>query len=141
MELWMVKTLKGLEPHDEASTDALRRMKLGKLVRVEVSSPRNIHHHRKFFALLNLVWSAAGEWTCVEDLLIELKIRLGLVREVMIRDTGEIVKIPGSISFAKMSQEDFDVFYERAMRELCVMAGGIEFETLREEVLQQVAAA
>lgn len=141
MELWLKKGLRGLDPVDEAGEDFIRHMKLGKLVRAELTTPRNLAMHRKFFALLTLVWSAAGEWPSVEDLLVELKVTLGLTREVVIRGSGEIVKIPASISFAAMSQEDFEKFYERSMRELCQMAGGIKYEALRQEVLQQVAAA
>ena len=141
MNVWMRSGLKGLEPVDEAGSDLLRRIKQQDVVRVEITKPRNGRFHRKFFALLTLVWSASGEWTTVEDLLLELKVRLGLVEEVVIRGTGEIVKIPGSISFANMDELEFGVFFESAMRELCEMAGGIEYETLRNEVLNQVAAA
>lgn len=137
----MERTLTGLKASDDASVEVLRRVKLGKVVRVELSTPRNIAHHRKFFALLNLVWASAGDWPSLEDLLIELKVRLGLFREITIRDTGEVVKIPGSISFAKMDQLKFEEFYERALKELCSMAGDIDHAALRNEVLNQLAAA
>lgn len=140
-EIWMKRGLRGLEPADDAGLEVLRRIKQGDIVRADITRPRNIRHHRKFFALLNLVWSASGEWASVEDLLIELKVRLGLTRDVIIRSTGEIVKVPASISFAAMNQLAFDNFYERALRELCAMAGGIDSNILREEVLSQLAAA
>jgi hypothetical protein len=66
---------------------------------------------------------------------------MGLYREIAIRETGEIVKVPGSISFAKMDQTKFEDFYERALKELCAMAGGIDHASLRNEVLSQLAAA
>lgn len=137
----MERTLTGLKAADDTSVEALRRLKVGKVVRVEVTTPRNISHHRKFFALLNLVWASAGDWPSLEDLLIELKVRMGLYREITIRDTGEIVKIPGSISFAKMDQLKFEEFYERALKTLSEMAGGIDHAALRNEVLSQLAAA
>lgn len=139
MELWMKKGLRYLEPVDEAGTDALRKIKPGAVVRAEVTRPRNIHHHRKFFALLNTVWAATDSWPSPDDLLIELKVRLGVTRDVVITSTGELVKVVGSISFAKMDQGAFDLFYERALRELCEMAGGIEEGALRDAVLEQVA--
>jgi hypothetical protein len=141
MELWLKRSLSGWVAADDATAASMRRFKMGKLVRAEVTTPRNLAHHKKFFALLNLVWSSAGDWPSVEDLLIELKVRLGLYREVVIRASGEIVKVPGSISFAKMDQAEFDKFYDRAVRELCEMAGGIEFDVLKNEVLNQLAAA
>lgn len=137
----MKRGLRGLEPADDAGLDLLRHLKQGELVRAEITKPRNVRFHRKFFALLNLVWSATGEWSSVEDLLIELKVRLGLTKEIVIRQTGEVVKVPGSISFAKMDETQFSEFYEKALRELCVMAGGIDSDILRQEVLSQLAAA
>ena len=141
MEVWMKRGLRGLEPCDEAGLGLLRQIKQGQNVQVKVTKPRNVAFHRKFFALLNLVWSSSGEWPSVEDLLVELKVRLGLVKEVVLRDTGEVVRVPGSISFAKMDDYEFSVFYEKALQELCVMAGGIEVDRLRQEVLTELAAA
>lgn len=140
-DLYLVRTLAGLAAADDAGKDILRKIKVGKVVQCEVTQPRNVKHHRKFFALLHTVWSAAGDWPTVDDLLIELKIKLGITCEVVIRESGEVVKIVGSISFAAMDQEAFDTFYERAIKALCSMAGGIDSAMLRQEVLNQLAAA
>lgn len=141
MDIFLTRTVSGLAPADDAAKDALRKLKIGKAVRANISVPRNIAHHRKYFALLNTVWAATDAWPSPEDLNIELKIRLGITRDVIVRSTGEVVKIIGSINFASMDQAAFDQFYNRALRELCQIAGGIEFEALRDEVLSQLAAA
>jgi hypothetical protein len=140
-DIYLTRTLSGLAANDEAAREALRKIKLGNVIRCEITTPRNLKHHKKFFALLNTVWAAAGDWPTPEDLLVELKIKLGIVSDVIIRETGEVFKVVGSISFAAMDQDAFDVFYERAVQALCFMAGGIEAEHLRQEVLQQLAAA
>lgn len=140
-DLYLVRTLAGFAAVDDAGKDLLRKIKIGKMVKCDVSQPRNIKHHRKFFALLNTVWSAAGDWPTVDDLLIELKIKLGITREVVIRESGEVVKIVGSISFAAMDQEAFDKFYESAMQALCFMVGGMDPGMLRDEVMRTLAAA
>lgn len=140
-DLYLTRTLAGLAAMDDAGKEMLRKIKVGKVVRCEVTQPRNIQHHRKFFALLNTVWQAAGDWATVDDLLIELKIKLGITKEIVIRESGEVVKIVGSISFAAMDQTEFDKFYERAIQALCFMAGGIDSDILRQLVLQQLAAA
>jgi hypothetical protein len=103
--------------------------------------PRNLRHHRTFFALHNLVWAATDQWESVEDLLIELKCRLGVVRDVVLRDSGEVFKVVGSISFGSMDQAEFDAFFEKSLRLLAKMAGGIESEVLRREVLNNLAEA
>ncbi|MDP9090306.1 MAG: DUF1367 family protein [Pseudomonadota bacterium] len=140
-DLYLTRTVFGLAATDDAGKEILRKIKVGKTVKAEITTPRNIKHHKKFFALLNTVWAATGDWASVDDLLIELKFNLGITREVVIRKTGEVVKLVGSISFASMDQQAFDLFYESAVRELCEMAGGIETDHLRQEVLQQLAAA
>ena len=141
MDLYLTRTLTGLAASDDAGREILRRIKVGSVVKAEIVRPRNLRHHRQFFALLNLVWSSAGDWPSVEDLLIELKLKLGITRDVIIRESGEVVKVLGSISFANMDQSQFDAFYERAVTALCDIAGGIDGEALRAEVLQQLAAA
>lgn len=140
-DLYLTRTIAGLAAVDDAGKDILRKIKLGRMVRCEITQPRNIQHHRKFFALLNTVWAAAGDWTTVDDLLIELKIKLGVTTDVVIRESGEVVKIIGSISFAAMDQLEFEKFYEKAIQALCLMAGGIDSDMLRQLVLQQLAAA
>ena len=140
-DLLMAKTLTGLAPTDDASRDALRPVKLGTVMRCKVSRLRNASHHRKFFALLNTVWSACDQWPSVDSLLTDLKFRLRHTDDVLLVSTGELVRIPRSISFATMDQTEFDEFYQRAVTELCEMAGGIEEAALRDAVLEQLQAA
>lgn len=140
MEVWLQKRVNGtLAPMDDMARETVRRLKIGAPILCDVRQPRNGAMHRKFWALITTVWQAAGNWDSPEDLLIELKVRLGIVRDVVIRSTGEIVKIPGSISYAKMDQQQFGQFYERALIELCEMAGGIESDALRQAVLEELA--
>jgi len=141
MQIYLTRSVSGLAAADDEAVACLRKIKLGQVVRADVVTPRNLKHHRKFFALLNLVWAATDQWESVEDLLIELKCRLGVVRDVVLRDSGEVFKVVGSISFGSMDQAEFDAFFERSLRLLAQMAGGIESETLRREVLNNLAEA
>lgn len=140
-ELYLMRTVGGLKACDDAGVDALRKIKTGEIVQCEITRPRNVAHHRKFWALLNVFWQATGDWSSTYGVLIELKVRLGHVQEVLLRDTGELVRVPKSISFARMDQSEFDVFYERCIAELCKMGGGIEEEALRQEVLTELSRA
>lgn len=140
-EIFLERTVAGLKAVDDQGTEILRKVKVGEIVQCELNKPRNLAHHRKFWALLNVFWAAAGDWSSPYGVLIELKVRLGHVQEVLIRETGEIVKVPKSISFAQMDQNEFDTFYERALMELCKMGGGIEPTALRQEVLDELGRA
>lgn len=140
-ELYLKRTVGGLQACDDAGIEALRKIKVGEVVQCEITRPRNLAHHRKFWALLNVFWQATGDWSSPYGVLIELKVRLGHVQDVLLRDTGELVKVPKSISFAAMDQGEFDVFYDRCIHELCKMGGGIEEDALRNEVLTELARA
>lgn len=140
-EIYLQRTVGGLRPYDDAGIEALRKIKVGEIVQCEITRPRNLAHHRKFWALLNVFWQATGDWSSTYGVLIELKVRLGHVQDVLIRETGELVKVPKSISFANMDQGEFDEFYEKCIHELCKMGGGIEEDALRQEVLLELSRA
>lgn len=140
-EFFAQRTVGGLKPIDDYGIDVLRKIKVGEVIQCEIHKPRNLAHHRKFWALLNVVWKAAGDWSSPYALLIELKVNLGMIQGAEVRSTGQVVHVLKSISFAAMDQTEFDEFYERALMELCSMAGGIEPEELRNEVLAELARA
>ena len=108
----VVKNLGVLRPVDEAGEEILRHVGQGEIVAVEMKRPRNVAHHRKFFAMLSIVLENQSYYKSVEDILDVCKIRIGHVRTVQTKD-GE-VKIPESISFASMDQDAFNGFYNRA---------------------------
>jgi hypothetical protein len=140
-DIFLTRTLHGLAASDDESKEVLRQWKVGDTIRAKVSKMRNAQHHRKFFAMLSVVWMACEKYPSVESLLTDLKFRLGHTEDVVLVSSGEVVRIPRSISFAAMDQMQFHDFYERALRELCEMAGGIEYDSLRQTVLEQLQAA
>jgi hypothetical protein len=140
-DLILTRTLNGLAPADDFAREAIRHWKVGATLRAQVTKMRNASMHRKFFALLTTVWQACDQYPTVDALLTDLKFRLGHTDDVLLVSTGEVVRIPKSISFAAMDQVEFGDFYERALRELCEMAGGIDSDMLRQTVLEQLAAA
>lgn len=138
--VFMERTLTGLTASDNEAVDVLKRIPLGELVRCEITRPRNLQHHKKFFALLNVVCEATDKWPTSQRLLLELKYELGYVgREVL--SNGKTLDVPRSISFAKMDQIAFESFYEKSLKTLCEMAGGIPEEGLRQAVLEELSRA
>lgn len=138
-DVMLVKRLNGLHAANDHSAELIRSLVQGEVVRATIRKPRNVQFHRKFFALLQLVHEATDAWPTVEALLIDLKFRLGHVESVQL-STGETIRLPKSISFAKMDDLQFSEFFNRALRELCDMAGGIREDDLRDAVLQELAA-
>lgn len=145
MEIWLHRTIHGLAAQDDAARAYLRKLKLGDVVRCDVIRPRSVKYHRRFFGMLNTVWQACGDWQTVDELLVELKFRAGLVdrQRVVDKATGEVLAEiikPRSISFAAMSDDEFRAFVERCIRIICEeMVPGLDDAVLREEVLRSVA--
>lgn len=113
----MIKRKGLLAAEDSYSHEMLARIPDGTPVKVKVTVPRNIKHHRKFFALLNLVFDSQPEpkmFATVDGLLDALKIATGHVREF--RDLhGNMHIVPSSISIGAMDQLKFEEFYNQAV--------------------------
>lgn len=110
--LFMRKTLTGLEPTDGAE---LPRIKLGAVVRVEIKQPRNSKHHRKFYALMNLIFKNQERYETLDDLVDMIKIATGHCK-VYPKRNGDPVYLPRSIAFHNMDQTQFDEFYAKVLR-------------------------
>ena len=109
----MVRNLGGLRPIDKAGEQMLSKLDQGRLVKVVVTQPRNINHHRLFFALLNAVFRNLPEDVdipSVDALLGMIKITVGHY-DICVSNSGVEFRIPKSISFAKMDQTEFDRFF------------------------------
>ena len=144
LPLYFRRTLAGLAPAGDEAAETLRRIKQGATVLVEITQPRNIAFHRKFFGMLNVVYAACGDWASPRELLTELKYRVGHVDEQRIIDraTGEVlatITTPRSISFAAMDDAEFHEFFDRCVHVICTqMVPGLDDAVLREEVLRAV---
>lgn len=139
MKATFVKHLGALRPADEAAEDEMQRLGQGEMCEVEIRKPRNIGFHRKFFALLSLVWKQlpVDDYPTVEDLLTQVKIVTGHYDKRFIQYEGKQYTIltPKSISFAAMDQAEFEDFYNRVADYIARdVLPGIEAEDLKQEV-------
>jgi hypothetical protein len=132
-----------LRPVDQGGEDALREIANGALVQIEVKRPRNINHHRLYFALVSLVWDNIDHdrYPSVEDLHGAIKIAAGLRTRIELPD-GTQGFMPGSIAFHKMSQDDFSAFYTK----VCDLVArhflpGVNSEDLKREVESMIGVA
>ena len=131
----MVKHLTSLRPSDSAGEEMLRNIKHGELVSIEVRRPRNVYHHRKFFALLNIVFENQEKYQTVEQLLTMFKIATGHC-ETMETPKGTIY-IPKSIAFHKMDQDEFSLFWDKCIKLVVTrILPGITKEDLERELLE-----
>ena len=133
----VVKSLGALRPIDVAGEAVFRHIGQGEIVRIELKRPRNLQHHRKFFAMLQVVFENQDAYKSIDDLLDVCKLRIGHCRTVA-TNNGD-VQIPSSISFAAMDQDAFNDFYNRACGWVIQeVMPGLKLENLSDEVEAQL---
>lgn len=122
MKMHLVKTEKGLRGSTADDHQAflkfkrrLTTMKPGAWMRMDVKGVRNGKHHRKFMALLQLITENSEVYTTIDKALVAVKLCVGHFDLMADPTTGEIQRIPRSISYDSMGQEDFDAFYKQAV--------------------------
>jgi hypothetical protein len=112
VELMLRKTLGSLRANDRATEESLAKINEGTMVKCKITQPRNIKFHNKFFALLNTVYENT-EFKSVENLLDAVKVGAGHYQVEIVG--GVEKKIAQSISWGKMDETSFNVFYDRAV--------------------------
>ena len=113
------RTVHGLAP-DSVSPDALDKIKIGTVVAVQISRPRNLAHLRKLFALIKVVHPHQETWPTEDDLREQLLIAAGHCEAVkaMVTDRETGKKVLGeawkakSISFEALDQAGFEQVYD-----------------------------
>lgn len=123
--------LGALRPACPASVDAMSAIAAGQIVEVKIHRPRNLQHHRKWWALLQLV---SDNCEVPADTLNELiKFRTGHTHTV--KTKHGIVEWPKSISFAAMDQTAFEAFFDRGVAYICeAVIPGLDRDQLLAEV-------
>lgn len=82
----------------------------GEILRVEYRRPRNIRFHRKAFALIKAGFENQEFYATFEQFRTAMLIGLGWC-EIFIRQNGEVIYIPKSMSFAGMDETTFEKVY------------------------------
>ena len=127
MEFYCRVLPEGLVPLDDADWSEKNKLGIGKDVKVHITKPRNLKFHRKFMALLTIVYDNLPEKFCdpedsdnyignLSSLLIAIKIDLGYCD--ILRVDGKLIYKPKSISFGKMDQSEFEHFYDLAVTDI-----------------------
>jgi len=99
-------------PAYDSDYETMRKIKVGETIEVSFRKPRNIAHHRKFFALMNLVFSNQEIFDNIDFMRKELTKAAGYY-DTYVNHKGITCFEAKSISFANMDQTDFDDLYQR----------------------------
>lgn len=102
-----------LEGYDDASAETINTLPPNRPLLASIRQPRNLAHHRKFFALVNLIFDNQSQFASKDELIACLKVYVGHCQ--VYERKGELIKVPKSIAFDQMDQVDFDDFYRRVL--------------------------
>lgn len=142
-----------LVPTDAAGEAIVRELGHGEIVQTEITHPRNLKFHQRYWVLLTLVWeNIEGEaFPTVDDFHEAVKMMVGLrVRywlppgAELTKPNGEPYKVgaggielwrPGTIRFSKMDEASFRKFYENVSDLLAkFFLPGVKASDLRKQV-------
>jgi len=111
MKVYLVKQLSGqFKLADGTDYEKAKKLKLNEIYECEIKQPRNLKFHRKFFALLTMVFENQERYDNMEHLRKDLIIASG---HYDLRYNLEGVEIyeAKSISFANMTEFEFGELY------------------------------
>lgn len=153
MKLYLRKLPGGmLAPEDDEAVEWLQGVKTGDIVKAEVTRPRNYRFLRKYMALLRLAFDS---WEMPDSLHNGLPVQKNFQRfrkdvaiacgfyELTVNIRGETRAEAKSISFANMTEEDFNDLYQKTItlfiskyRILTGYADAAEVDRVVEELLR-----
>ena len=126
MELLLYNTPSGLKPCYDEDYEEKKKLKIGEIYKAKITIPRNINHHRKFFAMLKTCWEYQSEERRAKmfqnsfDLFRQtVLLAAGISNRIWDVKEKKFIDIPKSISFSNMTQTEFDEVYNRCFDVLC----------------------
>ena len=110
MEITLVKTLSGFKACYDSDSEKAKKIPLNEPFVITYTKKRKIKFHRKFFALVNMVYQNQERYNSIDHLRKDLTIASGFY-EIRYGLHGEEITEAKSISFANMTEEEFSELY------------------------------
>ena len=121
MDIYCKVMSQGLVPLYDSDLENKKRLKEGVVVKCKITNPRNLRHHKKYFALVKLVLNNLPERLTEQlnirnekDMHRRFKRDLGYFKSY-VNEYGEREIEYDSISFSAMDQFEFEKFYYQAV--------------------------
>lgn len=122
VEILLTRTLRGLEPANEDAREKLKAWKLGQPLKCEVRIARDSSRMRYYWGLIDIILQNTDNLFLSKDEVSDsVKLGIGHVEQVQVYDgkAWHITRTPKSISFAKLSEPEFQDFIKRAEAYVC----------------------
>jgi Protein of unknown function (DUF1367) len=134
MKFLAVKTMgHALKPAFDSDLEKVKKMKVGETYSIEVKKPRNVAHHRKFFALINLTFENQEIYDNIDFMRSELTKAAGFYDHYL-NHLGISCYVSKSISFANMDQFDFDIMYNKFL-DIIIKVFKFDRDTIEDELV------
>lgn len=128
----LIRTLSGFKPAYDSDIELSKKIKLNEIYTYEFKKERNYNFHKKFFALVKLVFDNQEQYTNFEHLRKDLIIESGNY-DLRYDLLGVEIREAKSISFAQMDEIQFSELYSSVID---VIVKYFHFD--KEEILQNV---
>lgn len=113
MKINIVKQLNGtFKVAHDSDYEKLKKVKVGVIYEVDIKNRRNAKFHRKFFALINLVYQNQETYDNIDHLRKDLTIASGFYEQHK-TFTGQTRTEASSIAFNKMDEIEFSSLYNK----------------------------
>lgn len=133
--LLLRRTLSGFIPDDEASAELVRKFKVGETYKAEVTKPRNLKMHKRYWVLVTTVFQNCDQFASIDQCHQYLKLRAGHCTQVVSKATGEVFLVPDSIAFDKMDDAAFMEFWQKITQVVCTeIIPGLNADDLAHEL-------
>lgn len=135
MKIFVARNGKNLSASDEEAEQIISKLPQGEIIIVDIKRERNIKLLRRYWKLLTVIAENYSEPTTKKRLDHQIKIGTGYCDTF--EANGILFHIPDSISFANMSEDEFQIFWEAAVHYSCetlipnMKSEALEIEALR----------
>lgn len=133
MKFHLIKTLNGFKFAYDSDLEKGKKVKVGDIVECEIKQPRNYNFHKKFFALIELVFQNQEITDDKEDLRAYLIMKAGFYKTVQTKEG--VMYLPKSISFANMDEIEFHELYGKLLNVACNLLD-LDEKTIIEEIAE-----
>lgn len=118
MEIALVKQMNNsLVCAFDSDYEVIKKLKLGQVYFFNVKKERNPNFHRKFFALVKMVYENQDHYNNLDKLRKDLIVSAGFYDE-HVTFFGETIQEAKSISFSRMEEDEFQELYNRVIDEI-----------------------
>lgn len=103
----------------DSDYEKIQKWKVGDILKCVVTKPRNYEHHKKYFAMMNMVFDNQDHYTDFNHFRNDITIKAGFFDTHVDLD-GVVQETAKSINFASMDQFEFQELYERTKDVICL---------------------